>query len=183
MSFLVAAVLLFVTCALALVFRGRTLPVGSNGAEGGDISADRSNGTSVLQWKSVQRSIENGAPPTPWIVRGEDREAMAVLERFFARAIPNPTSDGRPFVEETLGHGGPQLELRVPILSTKTPVAVLARTWDPVDRCLESNLYFFGAVDGRLAKIVSATGFESKGSSSDFTLYRNRQGFARRRSA
>ena len=141
------------------------------------------NGTSILEWATIQRCMENGAPPTPWMLRREDREAMATLEKFFARAIPNPEPDGRAHVEETLGHGGPQLELRVPILSTHRPVAVLARGWDHVSQALESNLYFFGATDGRLEKLITSLGFECKGSSTEFMLFRNRHEFARRRSA
>lgn len=141
------------------------------------------NGTSMLEWATVQRSMENGAPPAPWMLRREDRETMATLEGFFARAIPNPEPDGRAYVEETLGHGGPQLELRVPILSTRRPVAVLVRGWDHVSQSLESNLYFFGATDGRLEKLIITLGFECKGSTTEFTLFRNRHEFARRRSA
>jgi len=104
---------------------------------------------------------------------------MARLKTMFARAIPNP--EGKPFIDETLGHGGPQLELHVPILRTHKPVAVLARSWDPVDSLLESTIFFFGTVDERLEKLLLKYGFEYSSSTADFTAFRNHQDFTRRR--
>jgi len=150
-----------------------------------DNPADATRGTSVLQRKVVLRSLVNGAPPAPWALRREDEEAMAALEKFFARAIPNPTPEGRPFTTGTLGYGGPQLELYVPIVGTKDPVAVVARSWNPASETLESNLFFAGSVTGRLADVVSKAGFERAGEHSDegFTVFRNRQEMARQRTA
>jgi len=150
-----------------------------------DHPDDATKGTSVLQRKTVLRSLVNGAPPAPWALRQEDEAAMAALEKFFARAIPNPTADGRPFTTQTMGYGGPQLELYVPILGTRDPVAVVARTWNPASEVLESNLFFAGAVTGRLAEVVSRAGFERGQSTSDggFTVYRNRHDIARQRTA
>ncbi len=150
-----------------------------------DHPSDATKGTSVLHRKTVLKSLVNGAPPAPWGLRREDAEAMAELQKYFARAIPNPTPDGRPFIAETLGYGGPQLELFVPILGMREPVAVVARSWNPVSEALESNLFFGGGVTGRLARIVSSSGFERDARSSDagFTVYRNRQEMARQRTA
>ena len=140
---------------------------------------------SVIPSRTVQLSVATGAPPTPWIPSVEDRKVMTTIQRFFARAIPNPTSEGRPFVDETLGHGGPQLELYVPIVSSRKPVAVLVRDWDAGSRALVANLYFAGTVEGRLAEIVHSLGFEHSGGSSDgsLTVYRSRRGFFRQRAS
>lgn len=145
------------------------------------IPAPVNDGSSVLAFDNVQRAIESGAPPTPWMLRREDREAMTGLQLLFAKAIPNPVPNGRPFIDESLGHGGPQLELRVPILRTHKPIAVLARNWDSVDGVLESNLYFFGSVDQRLEKFLAKLGFEYSSSSTEYTAFRNNQEFVRRR--
>jgi hypothetical protein len=144
-------------------------------AQGGD--------TSILSSRTVQLCVATGAPPTPWIPSREDRQAVTAIERYFARAIPNPTREGRPFVEETLGHGGPQLELYVPIVSSRTPVAVLARNWDPAVKALVSNLLFAGTVEGRLSDIVQKLGFEQTGGRPDgsVTVFRNVRGFVRQR--
>ena len=172
MWFPVAAVLSgLAVLALIFTFRGQT-PTGSPAP---------AHGSSILNWDTVQRSLETGAPPTPWMLRREDREAMDALETFFAKAIPNPGPDSRASVEETLGHGGPQLELKVPILRTQKPIAVLARRWDSNDKVLESDLYFFGSVDERLEKLVTKLGFEYSSSSSSYTAFRNRQALTHRR--
>ena len=164
--------------ALALVFLGFLASSLSKSAEARD-ECPPTNDSSVLRYETVQRCIEAGAPPTPWVLRREDHEVMARLRAMFARAIPNP--QGPPFIEESLGHGGPQLELRVPILRTHKPVAVLARSWDPVDSLLESTIFFFGEVDDRLEKLLLKYGFEYSSSSAEFTAFRNHQDFARRR--
>lgn len=113
---------------------------------------------SILSRVEVQRAISNGAPATPWELRKQDREAMDRLATYFAKAIPVPTPDGRVKTQETMGYGGPQLELFVPVLSEKTPVAVLVRNWH-TSGDLEADLFFFGAPDGRLAQIVKKLGF------------------------
>ena len=145
---------------------------------------DRSD-RSVIANKSVQLSLATGAPPIPWIPSKDDAHAMVIIQRYFARAIPNPTREGRPFIEETIGHGGPQLELYVPIISSRKPVAVLVRDWDAGSRALVANLYFAGTVEGYLAEIVHSLGFEHSGGSSDGTLtvYRSRRGFFRQRAS
>ncbi|MGK2961462.1 MAG: hypothetical protein ACSLFK_04855 [Gemmatimonadaceae bacterium] len=150
-----------------------------------DQPHDATRGTSVLQRKAVLKSLVNGAPPAPWVLRKEDESAMEALETFFARAIPNPTADGRPFITGTMGYGGPQLELYVPILGTRDPVAVVARSWNPASEVLESNLFFAGAVTGRLAEVVSRAGFERTSAQNDggFTVFRDRQEMARQRTA
>ena len=150
-----------------------------------DEPHDATRGTSVLKRKAVLRSLVNGAPPAPWPLRSEDEAAIKMLQAFFARAIPNPTPDGRPFIRETLGYGGPQLELYVPIVGTKEPVAVVARTWNPASEALESQLFFAGAVAGRLADVVSRAGFEMIGPPNDagLTVFRNRRENARRLTA
>lgn len=139
--------------------------------------------SSVIPSKFVQVSIATGAPPPPWIPSLDDRRTMTTIEKYFARAIPNPTKDGRPYVAETLGHGGPQLELFVPIVSAYRPVAVLARNWDPAENALVSQLFFAGTVEGRLGEIVRNLGYEQTGGSSSgsLTVFRNRRGFIRKR--
>ena len=145
---------------------------------------DRSD-RSVIPNKAVQLSLATGAPPIPWIPSKDDAQAMVTIQRYFARSIPNPTSEGRPFVDETIGHGGPQLELYVPIVSVRKPVAVLVRDWDAGSRALVANLYFAGTVEGRLAEIVHSLGFDYSGGSSDgsLTVYRSRRGFFRQRAS
>jgi hypothetical protein len=114
--------------------------------------------TSILSRLEVQRALTNGAPPTPWELRKEDREAIDLLARYFAQAIPVPTSEGRVRIVESVGHAGPQLAIYVPVLSDKTPVAVITRNWHSGGE-LETDLFFFGAPDGRLASMVSRLGF------------------------
>lgn len=118
------------------------------------------------------------------MLRREDRHAMAEIESYFARAVPNPTPEGRPFIEDSVGFGGPQLELKVPIISSKRPVAVIFRSWDETANVLESNLYFAGRVNRRLAAIASKAGFErTVFSDRHTTVFRNRGGAERQRSA
>jgi hypothetical protein len=137
--------------------------------------------SSVLGTKAVQRMLVSGAPPVPWKLRRGDRQVMDLLAGYFARAIPTPTSDGRVSVRETVGYGGPQLALYVPVLSSRSPVAVLARSWDPETEDLEANLFFFGAVNKRLAGIVEKLGYERHTGfeGPDKTVFRNRRRFAR----
>ena len=66
---------------------------------------------SVLSKIEVQRCLSNGAPPVPWKLRQEDSKAMEQLASYFAKAIPVPTAEGRVVVKESMGYGGPQLEL------------------------------------------------------------------------
>ena len=129
--------------------------------------------SSILSRVEIQRSLANGAPPVPWPLRKQDREAVELLATYFAKAIPVPTDDGRVRVRETAGHGGPQLELYVPVLSSKTPVAVLVRNWHM--ETLESDLFFFGATDGRLAAVISKLGFvrRNEPENSQVTVFRN----------
>jgi hypothetical protein len=113
---------------------------------------------SILSRMEVQRALSGGAPPTPWDLRDEDRESMDLLARYFAQAIPVPTPDGKVRIVESVGHAGPQLAIYVPVLSEKTPVAVITRNWYS-GRELETDLFFFGAPDGRLAAMVARLGF------------------------
>ena len=149
----------------------------------GEIPSESTNDISMLSSASVRRSLAAGAPPLPWLLRKEDKETMSALGAYFARAIPTPTSDGRVSIKETVGYGGPQLELFVPVLSCKSPVAVLARSWDSEAEDLEALLFFFGAVNGRLTGIVSKLGFErsDEPKDGDLTVFRNRRRFARQR--
>ena len=139
--------------------------------------------SSILTGKAVQRMLVSGAPPVPWQLRREDRQAMERVARYFARAIPTPTTDGRVTVRDTTGFGGPQLALYVPVLSARSPVAVLARSWDAETEDLEANLFFFGAVNARLGGIVEKLGFERHEGydGPDKTVFRNRRRFARQR--
>lgn len=149
-----------------------------------EVASESINDISILSGKAVQRCLASGAPPLPWILRKEDREAMATLGAYFARAIPTPTSDGRVSVRETVGYGGPQLELYVPVLSSKSPVAVLARSWDTEAEDLEALLFFFGTVNLRLSTIVSKLGFERRHEepkNAHLTVFQNRRRFARQR--
>ena len=133
---------------------------------------------------TVERSIAAGAPGTQWMLRREDRAAMEAIEAYFARAIPNPVPGGRPYMEESLGYGGPQLELKVPVISERRSVAVIFRSWDPARSVLESNLYFAGTVNDRLASIVASAGFELRAfSDGRSTVFRSRRGAARQQSA
>jgi hypothetical protein len=137
--------------------------------------------SSVLGTRAVQRMLVSGAPPVPWQLRRGDREVMDLLAGYFARAIPTPTSDGRVSVRDTIGFGGPQLALYVPVLSARSPVAVLARSWDAETEDLETNLFFFGAVNKALSGIVEKHGYERHTGfeGSDKTVFRNRRRFAR----
>ena len=149
-----------------------------------EVASDSINDISILSGKAVQRCLASGAPPLPWMLRKEDREAMATLGAYFARAIPTPTTDGRVSVRETVGYGGPQLELYVPVLSSKSPVAVLARSWDSDAEDLEALLFFFGAVNLRVSTIVAKLGFERRDEepqNTHLTVFRNRRRFARQR--
>jgi hypothetical protein len=141
--------------------------------------------SSVLGSKTVQRMLVSGAPPVPWQLKRGDREVMNLLARYFARAIPTPYSDGRVSVRDTVGYGGPQLALYVPVLSSKSPVAVLARSWDPETEDLEANLFFFGAVNKGLAAMVEKFGYErhSGFEGPDKTVFRNRRHFARQQAS
>ena len=140
--------------------------------------------TSILSRTEVQRSLAGGAPATPWLLRKEDRQAMDMLATYFARAIPVPTPDGRVTVRESLGHGGPQLELYVPVLSSKNPVAVLARNWHS-GQDLEADLFFFGAPDGRLASIVKKLGFLRRDDvpNTDVSVFRAQQRLPQKRAS
>jgi hypothetical protein len=180
---LVAIILFIAVTFLLLITKNHASESDETLSVSGRRTGDRTD-ASVIPNRTVQLSIATGAPPTPWIPSREDRQAMAKLERFFARAIPNPTKDGRPYVDEKLGHGGPQLELYVPIVSTHRPVAILARNWDPAIKALVANLFFSGAVQGRLGEIVRELGFEAATGTidPDITVYRNRRGFIHQRS-
>ena len=147
-------------------------------------SPDRISSRSILSMSTVERSIAGGAPATPWMLRREDRAAMEAIEAYFARAIPNPLPGGRPYMEESLGYGGPQLELKVPVISERRAVAVIFRSWDPARSVLESNLYFAGTVNDRLASIVASAGFELRAfSDGRSTVFRSRRGAERQQSA
>jgi hypothetical protein len=184
MLFIGAAALLALVCALVFVTRSQSSDAHLSLTDSTAEEAARS-AASVLPRNTVLTSLASGAPPTPWMLTREDRNAAGMIENFFARSIPVPTSEGRTFTKETIGHAGPQLEVYVPIVSTRRPVAVLARSWDSSSGCLESNIFFNGAVDGRLAEIVAKMGFERTDLFSDrgFTVFRNRRGSFRRRSA
>lgn len=116
---------------------------------------------SVLSRLEVQRSLGSGAPLTPWTLTRQDHDVVDLLSRFFAQAIPVPTPEGKVRIVESMGYGGPQLAVYVPVLSEKNPVAVLARNWHGDH--LVSDLFFFGAPDGRLAQIVGKLGFTPGG--------------------
>ena len=181
---LIAAGLTIILAAVVVSRQMRQRPSHSTDANQSQEVPDRIASRSILTRSTVERSMASGAPPTPWMLRREDRDAIAELERYFARAIPNPTPEGRPFIEESLGFGGPQLELRVPIISSKRSVAVIFRSWDATRNVLESNLYFAGRVNDRLFAIASKAGFErTVFSDRHATVFRNRRGAARQRSA
>ncbi len=147
-------------------------------------SGERKPSRSILPMSTVERSIASGAPPTPWMLRREDRAAMEAIQAYFARALPNPVPGGRPYIEESLGHGGPQLELKVPIISSRRSVAVIFRSWDTARSVLESNLYFAGTVNDRLAGITTSAGFDLRAfSDGQSTVYRSRRGAERQQSA
>jgi hypothetical protein len=147
-------------------------------------SGDRISSRSILSMSTVERSIASGAPPTPWMLRREDRAAMEAIQAYFARALPNPVPGGRPYIEESLGYGGPQIELKVPIISERRSVAVIFRSWDAGRSVLESNLYFAGTVNDRLSGIVSSAGFELRAySDRRSTVFRSKRGAERQQSA
>jgi len=182
----IAAGLTIVLGALLVVRQRRRRASHARRREGGGTRdaglPEKLASRSILTRNAVERSIAGGAPPTPWMLRREDRDAIAEIESYFARAIPNP--DDRPFIEESLGFGGPQLELKVPIISSKRAVAVIFRSWDPTANVLESNLYFAGRVNSRLAAIASKAGFErTVFSDRHATVFRNQRGAAQQRSA
>ena len=186
MHILIPTGLTIVLGALVVVRRSRLRDSnarrGAVGANRDVQNPERLASRSILTRHAVDSSIAAGAPPIPWMLRREDREAIAAIESYFARAIPNPES--RPFIEESLGFGGPQLELKVPIISSKRPVAVIFRSWDPTGNVLESNLYFAGRVNGRLTAIASKAGFERiVFSDRHATVFRNPREAARQRSA
>jgi hypothetical protein len=83
---------------------------------------------------------------------------MDQLAKYFSKAIPVPTTEGRVLIKESFGYGGPQLELFVPVLSEKSPAAILIRNWHAGED-LEADLFFYGATDGRLATILNKLGF------------------------
>lgn len=141
------------------------------------------NYTSILKAQTVQHYLSNGAPPLPWLLGQSDRESMDALAKYFARAIPAPDRDGKVFVMDTLGHGGPQLELFVPVLSSRSPIAVLARSWDVGSQTLDPTLFFFGVVNPAVLAIVAKLGFETQNESTDKTMmvFRNRKQTSRRR--
>ena len=186
----VALMMLFAVTVLVAISRNNAADVHARPGFAGPSRVDNRrpgdrSDNSIIPDHAVQMSVATGAPPTPWIPGRDDHEAMKTIERFFARAIPNPTPEGRPFVQESLGHAGPQLELYVPIVSSHRPVAVLARNWDPVEKALVANLFFAGSVGGRLAEIVRNLGFENTGISRNggLSIYRNRRGFFRQRAS
>jgi len=142
-------------------------------------------GNSILPKTVVDKALDNGAPSTPWALSKEDREVMRRIESYFARAIPVPDDEGRACIKETMGHGGPQLELYVPVLSNLNPVAICAVSWSSQNNALESTLFFFGNVPRRLADVVVKSGFdrgEAAGKES-LAVFRKRRSFAALRSA
>src|SRR5512141_351848 len=184
MLFIGAAALLALVCALVFVTRSQSSDASLSLTDSSAAEAART-AASVLPRNTVLTSLASGAPPTPWMLTREDRNTAGMIENFFARSIPVPTSEGRTFTKETIGHAGPQLELYVPIISTRRPVAVLARTWDDVSGCVEPAIFFNGTVNGRLAEIVAKLGYEPSDmfSNRGFTVFRNRKGSFRRRTA
>ena len=139
---------------------------------------------SVLSKIEVQRCLSSGAPPVPWTLRSEDHHAMDELAKYFSKAIPVPTLEGRVLIKESFGYGGPQLELFVPVLSEKSPAAILIRNWHSGDD-LEADLFFYGATDGRLATILNRLGFikRSDVEASAGSVFRQRQPAARQRAS
>ncbi len=178
-----AVALLIVLSTYALMARIRRANDRQSIEEAADVIGEFRGDSSILTQKEVQQKLVNGAPPTPWLLRREDAEAMTALSAYFARAIPTPTSDGRVSIKQSAGHGGPQLELFVPVLSSKSPVAILARCWDSDVEDLAANLFFFGAVNGRVASIVKKLGFEPANDAGykDVTVFRNRRRYERQR--
>lgn len=139
-------------------------------------------GNSILPKMAVQKALEEGAPRTPWLLSKDDRKLMRGIESYFARAIPVPDEEGRPFIKETMGHGGPQLELYVPVLSSLNSVAIIAVSWNSENNALESTVFFFGNVPRRLEEVVAKSGFDRVDSGST-PVFRKRRSFAALRSA
>lgn len=110
---------------------------------------------------------------------------MERIETYFAHAIPVPDDEGRACIRETMGYGGPQLELYVPVLSTNNPVAILAVSWNSDNNALESNVFFFGNVPPRLADVVMKSGFERGAGrgKEGLAMFRKPRSYAARRSA
>src|SRR5688572_13096564 len=142
----IAAGLTIVLGALLVVRQRRRRASHARRREGGGTRdaglPEKLASRSILTRNAVDRSIAGGAPPTPWMLRREDRDAIAEIESYFARAIPNP--DDRPFIEESLGFGGPQLELKVPIIRSQRAVAVFSRACGRTATVLASDLNFAG---------------------------------------
>jgi hypothetical protein len=179
----IAAILLAVLTVLIFLFRGRSDDEIEPPA--GRRARVRNESGPVIESRVVQSSIASGAPPTPWMLRREDHEAMDHIEWYFVHSVPCPDAEGRPFIQESVGTGGPQLELYVPIITIRHPVVVLAKTWDTSSQALISSLFFAGTVEGRLADIVSKLGFDYAGGSRDGTrtVYRDRKRFSRQRAS
>ena len=110
---------------------------------------------------------------------------MDALASYFEKAIPVPTPEGRVSISETAGHGGPQLELYVPVLSSRNPVAILARDWHPEGSGLDTSLFFFGATDGRLAAMVARLGFVPRTDRNEtgVTIFRSETGKFKKRAS
>jgi hypothetical protein len=142
-------------------------------------------GNSILSKAAVQKALDEGAPRTPWGLGKDDREVMHRIQSYFARAIPVPDDEGRASIRETMGHGGPQLELYVPVLSSHNPVAILAVNWNSENNALESNVFFFGNVPRRLSDVVVKSGFDRVGGGSreGLDVFRKWRSFAALRSA
>jgi hypothetical protein len=142
-------------------------------------------GNSILSKMAVQAALDEGAPRTPWGLGKDDRDVMHRIESYFARAIPVPDDEGRACIKETMGHGGPQLELYVPVLSSNNPVAILALSWNSGHNSLESTLFFFGNVPRRLADVVVRSGFDSGAgvSKESLAVFRKPRSYAALRSA
>lgn len=188
MPVIVVAALAVIAACLVIVRLVRARRAGlrehASATDGGGSAPEKANSRSILSRATVERSIASGAPPTPWMLRREDRAALEDIAAFFARAIPNPTPEGRPYIEDSVGYGGPQLELKVPIISSRRSVAVVFRSWDPARGSLQSNLYLAGTVNDRLAAVVKGAGFEKTVFNDGVsTVFRNRHGGARQRSA
>ena len=129
----------------------------------------------ILSRLDVQRALSAGAPPTPWQLRKEDRESLDLLARFFAQAIPVPTPEGRVRIVESMGYAGPQLAVYVPVLSDRSPVAVLTRNWNSGED-LQTDLFFFGSLDGRLARMLERLGFVPReGREKGVTIFQQRR--------
>jgi hypothetical protein len=137
-------------------------------------------GNSILPKTAIQKAINEGAPRTPWTLSCDDRDVMHAIETYFARAIPVPDDEGRACIKETMGHGGPQLELYVPVLSSHNPVAIFAASWNSQKNALESSVFFFGNVPPRLADVVLRWGFDRGDSDNKdgLTVFRKRRSFA-----